>query len=154
MTTLPTHPIPLQEGKLLRLAAEIAMEINPIGDILRGQGVTDEEWGRIQTHPRFQMLLLDAVREWNKATNTPERVKVKSATMLEQALPDMYGRIVDNKESLAAKTELLKLIAKLAGIGDSKGEVVSPEKFVLNINIGDSTRTIGVASAKVIEHQS
>ena len=151
---LPAQPIPLQEGRFLRLAAEIAMEISPLADILRAHNIGEEEWERIQKTARFQMLLLEAVKEWNAATNTPDRVKVKSAVMLEQSLPDMYGHLIDSRHPLAAKTELLKLIAKLAGVDNtSKGDGIAPERFVLNINIGDNVkRAIGISPEKVIEH--
>jgi hypothetical protein len=144
----------ITESTLLKLAREIAMETAELPDILARMGISNQQWSAIRALPRFQYLLGDLMSAWSSAQNTPERVKLKSAGMLEEALPEMYQRIHDGREPLAAKTELLKLIARLAGIGNERVEGQIAEKFVLSINIGDGTkRELSVANVKTIEHQ-
>ena len=72
--------------------------------------------------------------------------------MLEEALEEMQARIHDSREPLAAKTEMLKLVSRLAGIGGERVDGTVSEKFVLNINIGDGgTHKIGVEKTVLVQ---
>ena len=62
------------------LAREIAMDIFDIPDILKLHQLSDVEWAKIQENPRFQAMLKSMILEWNSASNTRERVKVKVAS--------------------------------------------------------------------------
>jgi hypothetical protein len=121
---------------MLKLAREIAMDIQSIEDILKHHQVTDDQWEEIQQNPRFNTYLRGAVEEWQSATNTPERVKLKSMAFVEEALPEFFARAHDPKEPLAAKTEVLKTIAKFAGVGGSVEGALSGEKMIVTINLG------------------
>ena len=124
------------EVTMLKLAREIAMDIQPIDDILKHHQVTDGQWEEIQQNPRFKNYLRGAVEEWQSATNTPERVKLKSMAFVEEALPEFFARAHDPKEPLAAKTEVLKTIAKFAGVGGSVDGALAGEKMIVTINLG------------------
>jgi hypothetical protein len=121
---------------MLKLAREIAMDIQSIEDILKHHQVTDSQWEEIQQNPRFNSYLRGAVEEWQSATNTAERVKLKSMAFVEEALPEFFARAHDPKEPLAAKTEVLKTIAKFAGVGGSVDGALSGEKMIVTINLG------------------
>jgi hypothetical protein len=121
---------------MLKLAREIAMDIQSIEDILKNQQVSAEQWEEIQHNQRFKSYLASAVEEWQSATNTPERVKLKSLSFVEEALPEFFARAHDPKETLAAKTEVLKTIAKFAGVGGSVEGAVAGERMVVTINLG------------------
>lgn len=121
---------------MLKLAREIAMDIQPIEDILKHHQVTDGQWEEIQQNPRFKNYLRGAVEEWQSATNTSERVKLKSMAFVEEALPEFFARAHDPKEPLAAKTEVLKTIAKFAGVGGSVDGALTGEKMIVTINLG------------------
>lgn len=121
---------------MLKLAREIAMDIQSIEDILKHHEVDDGQWEEIQQNPRFKSYLRGAVEEWQSATNTAERVKLKSMAFVEEALPEFFARAHDPKEPLAAKTEVLKTIAKFAGVGGSVEGAVAGEKLTVTINLG------------------
>lgn len=121
---------------MLKLAREIAMDIQSIEDILKNQQVSAEQWEEIQHNQRFKSYLASAVEAWQSATNTPERVKLKSLSFVEEALPEFFARAHDPKETLAAKTEVLKTIAKFAGVGGSVEGAVAGERMVVTINLG------------------
>lgn len=121
---------------MLKLAREIAMDIQSLEDILKHHEVTDGQWGEIQQNPRFKEYLRGAVEEWQSATNTAERVKLKSMAFVEEALPEFFARAHDPKEPLAAKTEVLKTIAKFAGVGGSVEGALAGEKMIVTINLG------------------
>jgi hypothetical protein len=121
---------------MLKLVREIAMDIQPIDDILKNHAVDAEKWEEIQQNPRFKQYLRNAMEEWQSATNTAERVKLKSLAFVEEALPEFFARAHDPKELLSAKTEVLKTIAKFAGVGGAVEGAVSGERMVVTINLG------------------
>lgn len=126
----------LGDEKMIRLAREIAMDIRTREDILDLLEISETAYSEICANPRFQQYLRSAVEEWNSAGNTSERVKIKSLSFIEEALPEFYARMHDQREALSAKTEILKTVARFAGLG---GQVVggsTPERMVVTINLG------------------
>lgn len=121
---------------MLKLAREIAMDIQPIEAILKNLELDDGQWEEIQQNPTFKSYLRGAVEEWQSATNTAERVKLKSMAFVEEALPEFFARAHDPKEPLSAKTEVLKTVAKFAGVGGSVEGAVAGEKLTVTINLG------------------
>lgn len=124
------------EVLFLKLAREIACDIRTLPDILAMHSVTEEHWARIVDNPRFRALVKSAVAEWQSAVNTPERVKIKAMSFVEEALPEFYGRAHDPKELLSSKVEVLKTVAKLAGIGENSQSSQSGERMSVTINLG------------------
>lgn len=122
---------------LVRLAREIAINHFPIETILEQYQISPETWSKIKENPRFQALLKLEIEEWTGALNTHERTKLKAAAMLEEWLPEGNARLNDRSESLSAKTELLKLLVRIAGMGISDASVVGAgERFSVTINLG------------------
>jgi hypothetical protein len=124
---------------LLKLAREIAMDIHPLETILANHNVTIEDFDRIRTLPRFQQYLEGEMVAWGSALNTHERVKLKSAAVMETWLPELYARMHDRNENLNAKVEAGKLVAKLAGMGIEKASINGEggERFSVTINLGE-----------------
>lgn len=129
-------PVFVQDALFLRLAREIAMDIMPIDAILKSSNVTDAQWERIREHPRFIQLLISNQEQWASSLNTAERVRVKSLAMVEEILPEFYERMFDRKESLTSKTEVLRTVAKFAGLGDKAAGANEGERFTVTINMG------------------
>lgn len=125
---------------MLKIAREIAMDIQSVEDILKNHEINEDQWEEIQQNPRFKGYLRGAVEEWQSATNTAERVKLKSMAFVEEALPEFFARAHDPKEPLAAKTEVLKTIAKFAGVGGNVDGAVSGEKLTVTINLGSDNQ--------------
>lgn len=123
---------------LLKLAREIAMDMRPIDEILKIYKLEKPVWDTISRLPAFQELLRTAVEEWQSATNTQERVKLKSLAFVEEALPEFYARAHDPDEPLSAKTDVLKTVAKFAGVDRSGFEAGggTGERMVVTINLG------------------
>lgn len=115
------------------------MDLQELPAILKTVGATLQDWDTIKGHPRFHQILSAEVQAWNSAVSTQERVKLKSAAIIEQWLPEAYMKIHDASEALPAKTELAKLITRLAGLGVEGARIEgSTERFSLTINIGDN----------------
>ena len=122
---------------MVRLAREIAMEIRPLEEILVSLKVSPDDWAAIGEHPAFQARLATAVSEWSSAINTAERVKLKSLAFVEEALPEFFARAHDPREGLAAKIEVLKAVAKFAGIGGTADFAGAGERVTVTINLGE-----------------
>lgn len=132
------------------------MDIRPLDDILATHGVGPDQWDQIHVSPAFQGLLRSEIEAWQAATNTAERVKLKSLAFVEEALPEFFARAHDPKEALNAKVEVLKTIAKFAGVGNSSIDGASlGEKLMVTINLGadHSLKIEKNVTSKVIEHQ-
>lgn len=123
---------------LVQLAREIAMNIQSIETILETHQIDVDTWDRLKITPRFVQLLETETSSWNSAINTHERVKLKSAALVEDWLPEAYARMNDTTENLNAKTELAKLVARLAGMGLNNTSITdgSGERFSVTINLG------------------
>lgn len=126
---------------LIRLAREIAINHYPLKEVLRKRGIlspNDPRWLKISRLPRFHTILENEISNWQSATNTHERTKLKAAAMIEEWLPEANSRLNDLKENLPAKVELAKLITKIAGMGIEKMGIEGEggTKVSININLG------------------
>lgn len=122
---------------LLKLAREIATDLRPLEEVLSTFKIDPKEWENLEKHPRFQAVLRSSIEEWNSATNTSERVKLKSLAFVEEALPEFYARAHDPTEPLSAKIEVLKSVARFAGVGGTGTDsVASGERLSVTINLG------------------
>lgn len=153
--TIPTGVY--DEAKLVKLARQIAMGIKDLGDILFDNDLTLREWDEIKQLPLFSRTLESEVKAWAGADNTHARLKLKSAAMLEEYLPELYARLNDRQEPLMAKMKAVELVSKIAGFGDRE---VSPagnpgDKVHVIINLGADHRAEYVKQLphKVIEHE-
>jgi hypothetical protein len=145
--------------QFLRIAREIAMDLNDIETILKNYHLTSKQWDDIKCDPRFLTLLESEVAAWNTAGNTHERTKLKAGALIEEWLLEANQRIHDPKELLSAKTEVVKLLARIANMGNERGDAAGAslgERFSVTINLGADhklqfTKTV---TPKVIEHEA
>src|SRR6188768_2695018 len=95
------------------VAREIAMDIMPLGEILKLHQLSDAEWTRIQDTPKFQEMLSGLVAEWNATKSVKDRVKTKASTGLESVLEIYIRDINDPTIPLAQRVEAGKFLARL-----------------------------------------
>ena len=115
------------------LAREIAQDIFDIEQIVRLHDLSDEEWRKIQAHPRFIAMLTDMQRDWNAAENTRQRVRIKAATGLESTLEVFIADIANPLIPLAQRTEAGKFLARLGELDGARDGVPSGAGVVINI---------------------
>lgn len=116
------------------LAREIAQDIFPVDQVVSLHRLTDEEWARIQEHPRFIAMLTDMQRDWNSAANTRERVRIKAQTGLESQLEIFIADMGDSRIPLAQRVEAGKFLARLGEL-DGAGAATAGAGGGVTINI-------------------
>ena len=144
------------ENQLVRIAREIALDFKDIETILEHHKLSPNDFEKIKKDPRFLRLLEGEILAWNAATNTHERTKLKAAALVEEWLTEANARIRDANEPLSAKTELVKLLTRIAGMGIETAAVNASqggERFIVNINLGDDKKLSFAkeVTAKVID---
>lgn len=156
MSTEITAQDPQGHVKLVTLAREIALDLYGIEEILKRHRLSSEQWQRIQNHAGFQSVLAHQIQAWHSALNTTERVKLKTAIIVEEWLEEANRRIHDKNENLTAKTEVVKLLSRLAemGLNNARVEGGGGEKFSVTINLGNDAKLTfeKERAAPVIEH--
>ncbi|WP_454627766.1 hypothetical protein [Bradyrhizobium cenepequi] len=143
------------DALLVKLAREIAMDIQPLETILKQYSLDANRWEKLKENGKFQALLFSETEAWNSAQNTHDRVKLKSAAMLEEFLPELNNRLHDGDEALPAKIEGLKVLTKIAGIGERAEGAAGGERFTVTINLGEDSKLITIdkmVASKTIEH--
>jgi len=127
-----------QDTIYLRIAREIAIDFHDIKTILKNNNIDPIKFEQFRRDPRFLRLVEAEVLAWNAATNIAERTKLKAGALIEEFLPEANARIHDAGETLAAKNELIKTLARIAGMGNERvaGEAGGGERFTVTINLG------------------
>lgn len=131
---------PDYEAKLRKLALDIVKNVEDAPNVLERFGITTDEYYELAETTPFKAMLQQAQTEWEGAHNTPARVKLKSAALIEQALPDMFRAMVNDKEPLAARTALFTAMGKMGELGHappitSQGNMGA--SFKLEISFGN-----------------
>lgn len=134
-------PQDIDELTLLKLSREIAKDIQPIETILERFGIPLELWPDISSSPFFLDRLRSEKEAWDSASNTAERTKLKSMSMIEEALPEFFERMHDAREPLIAKAKVFELVSKVAGAFASEKENANAADGVkITINLGGDNK--------------
>ena len=125
------------------------MDIFDVEQILQLHRLSDDEWQKISRHPKFLEMVKELTAEWNAATNTRERVKIKSATGLESQLEVYIRAIGDEQIPLSQRVEAGKFLARL---GELEGKEILGGPgggFQITLNIGEVTRKAEVLAPMI-----
>lgn len=134
---------PENEQVLRSLAVEIAREINETEDILERYSLSKDEFEAIAQTRTFKTMFEQASKEWGAAANTAERVKIKSAALIESALPFMFAELKETTHPLSSRADLFGRIARIGALGNAPvANSGSGEVFKIEINLGDDKKII------------
>jgi hypothetical protein len=138
----------LDDGRLIRIAEELAMRIEPAPKVLARHEVTPAEYAVLRSTPAFRTHLREALSRWQSPAMAPERIAAKAVTLVESALPGMAGIIEDDKAPAAARVGAFGQIRALSGLGDKDRDAGRErEKFVLNIVLGQGASPLTLEGA-------
>lgn len=152
-----------RQSNLVKLAREIAINHKEVETILNEYSISPDQWSKINEDPEFIQLLQSEIVAWQGAQNTHERTRLKAAALIEMWLEEANQRLYDRDETLTSKTELAKLLARIAEMGTTNSSITGPagERFTVTINLGadaqlkfDKTLPAQVIDAEAVEHRS
>lgn len=154
----PTIPASVYDDvKLVKLARQIAMGMKDLPDILFANDLTQREFEEISKLPHFNRILEAEVRAWANIDNAEDRVRVKSASLIEEFLPELYARLNDRDENLMGKVKALELASKWARLGQTEtpqqGHPGDRVQVIINLGADNKLVYDKQLPAKVIEHE-
>jgi hypothetical protein len=141
LPSAPLHPN-LTANQIAALAREKAMDIRTEAIVLRSAGITKGQFETfVAVNPLYKRAYETFVMEWESALSTNKRIAIEAAAALEDSLPYLALRMIDEKEPLGQVVEAAKHFAKLAGAGETKEGPTTGERFSISIILG-ATETI------------
>ena len=155
-------PLSEEQVKLFHsLARELVQAYQTKENILKSLSLSEEGYELIVQNATFQRILRQLMSEWNSATNTSKRVKLKSQWAVEEAIPFLFQAMTDNNEPLSARAEVFKSLSKVGQLDVHDQLHTSDRSFRLEINIGAGVPTVTInsdtrieSSHDVIEHEN
>lgn len=134
---MPQNPQTRDVVNLARLARDLAQDIFEPDQIRLAHSLTADQFEKILEDPSFQKMLREMITDWNSASGTAERVRVKAATAVEVALDSFFQDITDRSIPLAQRTDALKALMKLGELGEKEGALGPVGGGVsISINLG------------------
>lgn len=125
------------EQRLRELAAGLAKDMEDTDALLARLGFTRDDYNTLSETRAFKAMLNQALSEWEGASNTHKRIRLKAATNIEQALPHFYHAMTDDKEPLSSRVKAFEVVARVGNLGNP--DVIPPgggQFFKLEINLG------------------
>ena len=146
------------EMRLRELANGIVRAVEEPEPLLDRLGFTSSDYAELSETRMFRQMLTQAQSEWEGASNTHKRIKLKAAVNIEEALPHFYKAMTSEKEPLSSKVKAFEVVARVAGLGQPEPVPAGTGQFFkLEINLGGGVAPMVLASGienMTIEHES
>lgn len=145
------------ELRLRDLAHGIVRGIEEPATILNRLGFTSDDYMELSETRMFRQMLSQAQAEWEGASNTHKRIKLKAAVNIEEALPHFFTAMTDAKEPLSSKVKAFEVVSRVAGLGNPEPAGMGAGQFFkLEINLGGGIAPMVLASgvdSVTLEHE-
>lgn len=128
----------LTDPEISRLAREMARDIKELPEILAQFKLDADQFDVVANNGFFQQRLNEEIQLWNASDplSINKRIEVKASTMIEDLLLEAYALICDRAQPMQAKVEMLKWIARLAGLGENRPAGDGSGGVKITINLG------------------
>lgn len=124
-----------------QLIWELVSNISPAAEVLARHGITAADLQRKTRNSMFRSAYNEAKRLWKGDMNVQERIRLKSAYLLEDSLPDLFKIIKDSAQPSSAKLAAMEQLGKLSQVlVQQKGP--TGERHTITINVGDNKPVI------------
>jgi hypothetical protein len=147
-----------EEQRLRELANGIVRGIQTPEEVLGMLGFTSANYTELSETRSFRQMLRQAQDEWEGASNTHKRIKLKAAVNIEQALPHFYMAMTNDKEPLSSKVKAFEVVSRVAGLGNPEPvNAGAGQFFKLEINLGAGVTPMVFQSGvenMTIEHET
>jgi len=159
MTQLPALPAPSGAPALpvepaeATLIWDLVRAIRPPAEVLQLHGLTVREFATKQADPLFVSAYRQAKQFWLSDSNIRERIKLKSAALLEDSI-EHVGAVVQSKDTGAlAKLDAVEKLGKLSDSWDTARRqqgAAQAQQVNITIDLGDRDSEKVVVSGKTI----
>jgi hypothetical protein len=140
-----TLPLTEQQIQLYHaLAQEIVQAYQTKENILKSLNLSPADYEEIAQTSAFQRIMRQAMNEWNGATNTAKRIRLKSQWAVEEGIPYIFQSMTDTNEPLSARVEAFKAISKIGQLEAQEVSAATDRSFKIEINIGQGIAPITV----------
>jgi hypothetical protein len=126
----------LDDIQLAALARELVMNIRNYKETFELFGIDENDYQQIEKNEYFRKVREHLALEWNAMTSTDERIRLQHLAYLEKLSPVLARRAMQPDANLSASTDVAKIFMKGGGVGETKSEKASAERFVITINMG------------------
>lgn len=154
---MPQFLTEADEKRLRDLAHGIVRGIEDPQTVMDRLGFTASDYTELTETRWFRQMLSQAQTEWEGASNTHKRIKLKAAVNIEQALPHFYLAMTDTKEPLSSKVKAFEVVSRVAGLGNPEpANAGNGQFFKLEINLGGGIAPMVLESGVqnvVLEHE-
>lgn len=142
-----------EEQRLRTLASGLVRGLEDAAVVLGRLGFTSHDYMELSETRSFQQMLRQAQDEWEGASNTHKRIKLKAAVNIEEALPHFYKAMTDDKEPLSSKVKAFEVVSKVAGLGNPEPVGAGAGQFFkLEINLGQGVAPMVIGGGRVDDH--
>jgi hypothetical protein len=144
---MTSYPPPVPPDAFVRLATDLAMEVRTPAETFAEWGLglpgQDPRTDALMDNTAFAEIYEQIQREWDGVKGTNQRIKLKSALIVEETLPAVYKMIMAEDGDHKLRLEAFRQLSKMSGVEDDakKGDS-SGERFVVNIRIGETVHAI------------
>ncbi len=100
-----------------RLALELAMNIKSPAAIAAEYGLSTSELSRrLKSEPQLAGQVTEYRKVWNHPMNAAERVRIKTAVLVEDGLPDLWALFTNTENNPNMRLDVHKHLTKLADV--------------------------------------
>jgi len=133
-----------------RLALELAMNIKNAQQICSEYDLPPNELRyRLNHDKQFRLQVAEYRQIWSHPTNAKERVQIKTATMVEDSLTDIWQILTNPDNNPAIRIDAHKHLSRLADVEPKKDGVDQGSRFSVTINLPGAEPMQVVADAAV-----
>jgi hypothetical protein len=118
-----------------QLALELATGLYPAADIFKAHGISGTDAKLMLADPQFRAMVGDYRKLWNSPLNATERVRIKSAVMVEDGLLELHAIFHDVTLAPQARLDAFKQAVVLSDMAPRQNAVQAGERFTLTINL-------------------
>ena len=135
------------------LAAELAVGLLPLPEILKRFDLTPAQLKALMRDPQFRQMVRQFKKDWEDASNSKERIRVKASLAVEENLLELHRLFRDIDMNPTARLEAFKQLVQLADVAPKKDAPDVGQRFSVTINIPGAAPVAVEAPARVIEHE-
>lgn len=151
MTTQLSQPIVDLKHLQASLAAELAVGLLPVPDILRRFKLTRDQLKLMLKDHQFKQMIVQFKREWHDAANAKERIRLKAALMVEENLLMLDQIFNDLELNPQARLDAFKQMVTLADVAPKADAAQTGPKFNLTLNLGNDSKPVTIDAEAVSE---